>query len=571
MSRKKAGNRNSIRSISLRTSAIIIIPLFVTIALLTFVSIWNQQQAVRRSRMQTLSAYQEQFEHSAKISDAYLKNTISSNLKFMSIVYANTKTDAYIASKELSDGIMPLLQSNNLISGFYTYSKPFDHFRPSNAVSYPLHDAQRIQQTIADCVNSQKAHIEWQQVPLSDRSVLLSVYVFKDTAVAMVIDPGRLSFPELDKNTFVAVVMPDGSFLCPQYSCRGIPVSEYGEEQLVLRSATGLEYDAVQLPLPSLGCSILYAAPSFSIYRLLNTTQCILLILSLCLLASIPVFWQAFRKSLLEPIHSLTEALNGIRNGQTDIHIQLNSHILEVTAIEQTVNMILDALSRQKIASYEHKLEKQHAQLQYLQLQIRPHFYLNCLSIIYSLAGEKRGDAIQELVLDMSTYLRSIFRDSTQLVPLSQEIQSVESYIRIQQSSVQYPPQCILDIEVDPQSVQIPPLTILTFVENSIKHCKVIDEPVQLKIHCCTLTSEEGSWLNVTVSDNCGGMEEAQLQALNSDAESLYCEKHIGIRNVRQRLMLLYGPAAMLSFRNQSAGLCVEIFLPLQGTGGEKP
>lgn len=560
----------SFRSVALRTSSIIVIPLLFTIVLLTFVSIRNQQHAIRRGRMQTLSAYQTQVENCVQISDSYLANAISSNLKFQAIVYAKTKTDAYTASKELSEAIMPLLQSNDLISGFYTYSKAFDYLCPTNISSYPLRDAEKIQQAIINCAATQSGRSEWRKVSLADRSVLLSVCTFKDTAAAMVIDPGRMAFPELESGAFIAMVLPNGDFLCPVKDCIRIPENCYGSDQLYFTDSSDHEYDAVQLPLPLLGCSILYAVPAVNVFRILTVTQCILLVLAICLLGTIPLFWHIFRKMLLEPMHSLTETLKRIQNGQTDIHVQQDSKIWEVNAIGQTLNMILDALSQQKIASYEHKLEKQQAQMQYLQLQIRPHFYLNCLNMIYSLAEEKRNDAIQELVLDLSTYLRSIFRDNTQLVPLSQEMQSVESYIRIQQAGMQFPPQCHLDVDSDSESVLIPPLSILTFVENSFKHCKVMDEPVQMTIHCYTLASPDGTWLNITISDNCGGIEDSQIQVLNATSDSLYSDRHIGIRNVRQRFMLLYGADAMLSFRNQSDGLCVEIFLPIQKTGGEK-
>ena len=77
---------------------------------------------------------------------------------------------------------------------------------------------------------------------------------------------------------------------------------------------------------------------------------------------------------------------------------------------------MLDTISQQKINSYEQELEIQRTQMQCLQLQIRPHFFLNCLSKIYSLAGEKQFSPIQELSLDLSAYFRNIFKDGSQPV-----------------------------------------------------------------------------------------------------------------------------------------------------------
>ena len=91
---------------------------------------------------------------------------------------------------------------------------------------------------------------------------------------------------------------------------------------------------------------------------------------------------------------------------------------------------MLDEIQRQKIGSYEQRLAAQQAQLQYLHLQIRPHFFLNCLNLVYSLAGEGKTGPIQDLVLDLSTYLRSVFKGGSKLVPLQSELASVESYVR---------------------------------------------------------------------------------------------------------------------------------------------
>ena len=122
---------------------------------------------------------------------------------------------------------------------------------------------------------------------------------------------------------------------------------------------------------------------------------------------------------------------------------------------------MLDEIQRQKIGSYEQRLAAQQAQLQYLHLQIRPHFFLNCLNLVYSLAGEGKTGPIQDLVLDLSTYLRSVFKGGSKLVPLQSELASVESYVRIQQAGVDYPPQlCVsMDAEVSqaPGAIPFPP------------------------------------------------------------------------------------------------------------------
>jgi hypothetical protein len=59
---------------------------------------------------------------------------------------------------------------------------------------------------------------------------------------------------------------------------------------------------------------------------------------------------------------------------------------------------MMDQIKSLKIIAYEKTLAAQQAQLQYLQIQIRPHFFLNCLSALYGLAevGESEKNAAND-------------------------------------------------------------------------------------------------------------------------------------------------------------------------------
>lgn len=554
---------SSFRKKAILTISIIVIPLFIAISLFVALTMRNQQEAVRNARLGTLSAYQAQIENTVLITESYLQNIVANNIDFQSIVYARTKTEAYVSSEAVAKTLHPLLRSNELLGGFYTYSGKFDYFRADNITSYPISDASLIRAAVIDAAANGSMLSDWKPVNLLDRTVLLSTAVFQETAVAAVIDPGKQSFSGLDDGGLIFSIMPDGSPYADSLPFAQIPVTASDTKHSIFQDTSGSYFNAVMLPLTAIEGYIVYAAP-YSLFQYLSMAQIILLLAALFLLSSIPVCWLTFRRVLLEPLNSLTAAMQAIQNGNTDIRVQPESEIQEVNEISGTVNTMLDTLRQQKIDSYEQQLQIQHAQLQYLHLQIRPHFYLNCLNMIFSMAEEKNCSGIQDVVLDLSAYLRSMFRDSAKLVPLITELHSVESYIRIQQVGVEKKPQYKLDMDPEVADVWIPPLSILTFVENSFKHNKCEDTPLEIRIKCEKIVSEDGCWLNITVSDNCGGVSEEQLQQLNSTQDSASHEKKVGILNTRQRFQLLYGDKVMLSFRNQTEGLCVELFLPLE-------
>ncbi len=568
---KKPAKRtpSSFRAIAVRTMLIIAVPVLIITVFLNIYAGQNQRQLIRSSRLSSLSAYQTELEQTLELADSYLENVISANLDFQSIIYAKSKSDAFAASEMVAKTLKPLLHANGILGGFYTYSGEFDYYRAINLASYPHQDGMVIRQAVLQAAASGAPVTPWQTVSLSGRTVLLSTAVFRNTAISVVVDPGRINLAGLEDGGFVFPILPDGTLFAPHSQLQKILMTD-GQVPDKFQDLTGRGYEAVSLPIAGIDGHILYAVPESTAVHRLTFMQNVMIVMTVCLLSAVPIYYLAFRRLFLEPLHDLTGTMHAIQAGQTDIHMPQTARIREVNTIAGTVNTMLDTLRQQKIAVYEQQLETQQAQLQYLQLQIRPHFYLNCLNMVYSLAEERDYPAIQELVLNLSVYLRSMFRDSTRLVPLQGELKAAENYVQIQKMGGQPEPQ--LKLEADPEILgeNIPPLSILTFVENSFKHSSLADVPLEIRIKCSKIQSKEGSWLNITLWNNSGALTPEQLKDLNGPAWEMYRENHVGIFNVKQRLKLMYGDRAMLSFRNQAEGICVELFLPMDLPGEEE-
>ena len=116
----------------------------------------------------------------------------------------------------------------------------------------------------------------------------------------------------------------------------------------------------------------------------------------------------------------------------------------------------------------------------------------------------------------------------------------------------------------DTADIPILPLSLLTFVENSVKHSS---NPAGLTIHLKSglVTTEEGTFLNLIISDNSGGFSPDALQILNHlpEHKSLYDDYHIGISNIYYRMELTYKHKGLLAFYNTECGGCAELFIPV--------
>ncbi len=109
------------------------------------------------------------------------------------------------------------------------------------------------------------------------------------------------------------------------------------------------------------------------------------------------------------------------------------------------------------------------AELKLLQAQVNPHFLFNSLNTVISIL---RNDAVRarDLLLHLSTFLRSNLKQVNDLSTLEEELDQVKSYLKIEKA--RFEERLTIEINVDPNLLKqkLPALTLQPLVENAIKH-----------------------------------------------------------------------------------------------------
>jgi LytS/YehU family sensor histidine kinase len=230
---------------------------------------------------------------------------------------------------------------------------------------------------------------------------------------------------------------------------------------------------------------------------------------------------------------------------------------------------LLAFLSRQemeklRIKAYEERLSKQKAELQHLQLQINPHFYLGVLNVIYSLAGTGRIAELRSLIVSLGKYLRHIFKNAFGESSLGEELAHIENYLCIQE--LRYPGliRVAIDLPDELAGLPAPLLCLHTFVENAVKYRRADAAQVQVTISGGLDLAGMEPVLVIVMRDNGPGYPAEVLAALGRgesvvDAEG---QEHIGIWNLMQRLASIYGGKATLRLYNEG-GAVMEMRLPV--------
>lgn len=76
-------------------------------------------------------------------------------------------------------------------------------------------------------------------------------------------------------------------------------------------------------------------------------------------------------------MQQMIEEMNKISSGDMESRISSTSNFEEMQQTIDTINLMVEEIQKQKMISYEQTIEKQQAQMQYLTMQLKPHFYLN--------------------------------------------------------------------------------------------------------------------------------------------------------------------------------------------------
>ena len=194
------------------------------------------------------------------------------------------------------------------------------------------------------------------------------------------------------------------------------------------------------------------------------------------------------------------------------------------------------------------ELEKQNLeqQLEYLRYQINPHFFMNTLNNIHALVDFDPVKA-QETIVELSNMMRFVlYEGNKQSVPLSRELDFIRHYVTLMQLRFTDRVKITLDLPQQTPERQIPPLVLVTFIENAFKHGVSYQRESFIEVQ-------------VTVED-----ETMHFCCHNSKADHPNEEKGgVGLANVRKRLDLIYGERYRLSIKDKSDAYHVELYLPL--------
>ncbi len=188
------------------------------------------------------------------------------------------------------------------------------------------------------------------------------------------------------------------------------------------------------------------------------------------------------------------------------------------------------------------------SRIQALQSRIRPHFLFNSMNIIASLIATD-PDTAESVVEDLSELFRASLNEAGNQVPLTEELDLCERYLRIEGLRLGERLQLDWQVQKAPDTVQIPMLTVQPLLENAIYH-GIQPLPEGGTIRICV--EYEGDEVAISITNPIPG----SLQQQESEGNRM------ALANIRSRLNVLYGNKARLDTRAMEDSFVTELRFP---------
>lgn len=213
----------------------------------------------------------------------------------------------------------------------------------------------------------------------------------------------------------------------------------------------------------------------------------------------------------------------------------------------------------------EAQKQQRHAELAALQQQINPHFLYNTMASIKFLVQMGEREEAEKTIDAFITLLQNTVGNVDESVTVELEVENLKNYVLINQKRYGDRIQVQFMIAPDCMEYRIPKLILQPFIENSFFHAfnKTAEGTISVLIW------READDLICEIADDGDGMA-ANIESLPHTNRNRQLFSGIGVKNVHERMQLLYGPDYGVSIASKEGlGTRVKLRLPASKEEGK--
>jgi two-component system sensor histidine kinase YesM len=295
------------------------------------------------------------------------------------------------------------------------------------------------------------------------------------------------------------------------------------------------------------GWYIISMASADEVEAELNYITDITLYMTLVVLLIIILLTIYLSSSLSRPIQKLQELTH--RASENDLSVKIDtSGNDEIAELGQSFNKMIRRINKLMEQNVREQKLLRKLEMESLDNQIKPHFIYNTLDLIIGLLENKDFDRATHMVEALGKFFRLSLSHGKEMVLIRNEIKHVKNYLFIQQFRHGEEYEYIIDVEDhEIMDKHIPKLILQPIVENAIYHGLLPSEKKGLVI---VKGYRENKNIYFKIADNGVGIPAAKVEEINKILTGRLKtddqQKYFGLRNVDQRLKLMYGGSSGL-------------------------
>lgn len=290
----------------------------------------------------------------------------------------------------------------------------------------------------------------------------------------------------------------------------------------------GVKYLAAYDTLGLMGWKQIILVPEKSYISSLSAIPQALFATSLVVSVTFIFLISGMVNGMMRAIHLLLNGMNRLGSGEFHLHLP-RTHDNEMNMLVDKFNEMDEQICKLIQNNYEMHIREKEAQLAALNMQLNPHFLYNTLNTINAMALSNKQLEISRAIVSLSKMMQHTLSMEGECCKLCEEIEGLMDYFELMKLRFMDAFEVQLDIEESLMQTSVPRLIFQPLIENAIVHGFV--------------DLEKGGLILIRGQRDPDGMRSFQVEdnGRGFDEESDEKQSHLGIRNVRHRLELLYG------------------------------
>lgn len=552
-----------IKQIIIYMGVLLVLLVFI-LAIYSLTSYSILRNEVRRGAENFLQVYGTELKNRITQMDSVLTNLLVQNYSELQLIKSPNEAKRFYASQDIHNYISDVTLSNDSVDFIVMADTMYDICLDASSTTTTYWDRTAIREYTRELANEKGFVAEWNFVDLNNKTYLYKMYVYNDRAVA--------------------------AFVSTAHFLETIPKGDYGDQTFVLTDENGVIQDYLgeewQSEVKGLAINQIDLQQGFTVEfsvekgqiklislvknnSIWNQTRANMLVVLVVIIFTILFSFLLVRYILREmvyPMNSMAAGMNRIDQGEFSLRIEGKFRTYEFNHLKNTFNKLMDEIVDLRIGAYEKVIALKDAELKVIQLQLRPHFFLNAITTIMSLSSKGKNQQIKEYVNSLSNNIRYMFKARLHTVPVREEIQQIENYIEMQE--IRYP-NCIfhyVELPAELEEWQIPQMLIQTFIENEYKYAVSIDTPLTILIRISVDNHQGEEMLLIEIEDDGMGYPQDVLGYMNGQITRQTDDgSRIGLWSIKNMMELMYEREELILLSNiQPHGCLNKIWVPVK-------